>query len=170
MEVIILCLTVFFARIIDMSMGTFRTIVMVRGKVVLASLIGFAEAFLWFTVVRNALTSDVGGIWVALAFAAGFSIGALVGGKLAGVLIGQVLAIQVVTKCLDLAEKLRKAGFAVTALNVETSEFTDEKRLLLMLEVRKKNQTDVEAIIKECDDSAFITIKETRLVQNGLLK
>ena len=52
MELFILCLKVFFVRIIDVSMGTCRTIVTVKGKKLLASLIGFFEVFIWFIGVQ----------------------------------------------------------------------------------------------------------------------
>ena len=41
MSLIFLCLKIFFVRIIDVSLGTFRTIITVKGKAFYASIIGF---------------------------------------------------------------------------------------------------------------------------------
>ena len=43
MALLILCLKVFFVRIFDVSMGTLRTIITVKGKNLYASFIGFLE-------------------------------------------------------------------------------------------------------------------------------
>ena len=51
MELLILCLKVFLVRILDVSLGTMRTIVMVKGKTLIASLIGFVELLIWFLIV-----------------------------------------------------------------------------------------------------------------------
>lgn len=37
----ILCLKIFLVRILDVSLGTFRTILTVKGKTLYASLVGF---------------------------------------------------------------------------------------------------------------------------------
>ena len=40
-----LCVKIFFVRILDVSLGTLRTIITVKGKILVASLIGFIEMF-----------------------------------------------------------------------------------------------------------------------------
>ena len=52
---LVLCLTVFFGRIIDVSLGTIRTLFTVKGKRIIAATIGFIEATIWFLVVKEAL-------------------------------------------------------------------------------------------------------------------
>ena len=79
MELLFLCLKIFFVRIIDVSMGTFRTIVTVKGKRLVATSIGFVEAFIWFLVVKEALTTDIDSIFIALSYSAGFASGTFIG-------------------------------------------------------------------------------------------
>ena len=55
MELLLLCLKIFFCRIIDVSMASYRTVIMVKGKSKLASLIALVEGLIWFLVVREAL-------------------------------------------------------------------------------------------------------------------
>ena len=54
-ELLFLCIKVFFIRIIDVSMGTLRTIITVKGNRVVATIIAFFEALIWFLVVKEAL-------------------------------------------------------------------------------------------------------------------
>ena len=87
MEVLFLCLKIFFVRILDVTMGTFRTILTVKSKPVQACLIGFIEALIWFLVVKEALNTDSDSIFIALAYAGGFATGTYLGGKLSQKLI-----------------------------------------------------------------------------------
>ena len=66
-----LLLKIFFVRIVDVSLGTFRTILTVKGKRQYASMIGFIEVLIWFMIVREALNTDAGGIIIGIAYASG---------------------------------------------------------------------------------------------------
>ena len=66
MELAILVLKIFFVRIIDVSLGTARTIIMIKGKSFMASVIGFVEVFIWFMIVREALNTTESGIIIAI--------------------------------------------------------------------------------------------------------
>ena len=43
MDILFLCIKIFLVRIIDVTLGTLRTIITVKDKVFLASVIGFFE-------------------------------------------------------------------------------------------------------------------------------
>ena len=75
---ILLCLKIFFTRIIDVSLGTFRTIVLIKGRNILAGIIGFFEVFVWFVIVQEALNTSTS-IWVALFYSFGFAAGTIIG-------------------------------------------------------------------------------------------
>ena len=77
-----LCVKIFFVRILDVSLGTLRTIITVKGKILVASLIGFIEMFVWFSVVNEALNTDEKSIWIAIAYSLGFATGTYIGGIL----------------------------------------------------------------------------------------
>ena len=68
MELFILCIKIFFVRILDVSLGTLRTMITVKGKMFYASLIGFVEILIWFLIVREALNTDNTSIFVALSY------------------------------------------------------------------------------------------------------
>ena len=65
-------LLIMSVRVIDVSMGTIRTVL--EGKKI-GALIGFVEVLVWFLIVRRALTIDEPSLWIAVAYAGGFSIG-----------------------------------------------------------------------------------------------
>lgn len=67
----LLCVKIFFCRILDVSLSTVRTILSVRGKTLQATAIGFFETLVWFLIVREALASDAGGLALAVSYAGG---------------------------------------------------------------------------------------------------
>ena len=83
MTLLFMCLKIFVARLIDVSLGTFRTINTVKGKNFVASLIGMVEITVWFLVVKEALNTDNNSYWIVFSYALGFSVGTYIGGIIA---------------------------------------------------------------------------------------
>ena len=101
MELLLLCLKIFFCRILDVSLSTIRLVVIVKGKNIFAGLIGICEALIWFLIVREALTFQADSAlayWsIALSYAVGFASGTLVGCKLSEIFVGGNVNVQIVT-------------------------------------------------------------------------
>ena len=53
MELLVLCIKIFLVRILDVSLGTLRTMFVVKERRFLASIIGFIEALIWFLIVKK---------------------------------------------------------------------------------------------------------------------
>ena len=87
MGLFLLCLKIFFVRILDVSLGTVRTIVTIKGKTKLASMIGFVEVFIWFVIVKEALNTPETSIFIAIAYAAGYASGTAIGSIISDVFI-----------------------------------------------------------------------------------
>ena len=68
MITLFLCKKIFFVRIIDVSLGTIRTIMTVKNKRFIAAFIGFFEVLIWFLIVRKALDKNDSQILIALFF------------------------------------------------------------------------------------------------------
>jgi uncharacterized protein YebE (UPF0316 family) len=171
MVLFLLCIQVFCCRIVDVSLGTVRTIVTVKGKIGLASIIGFVEIFVWFVIVQAAISKGGTSLWGAISYASGFAAGTYVGGKLANRFIKGILDIQIVTSSKNekLVAAVRDAGFGVSVLNVNSSEFGDEK-YMLMIEIKGENLKKLEKIVYSIDPGAFVMAKEIKFIQNGFFK
>lgn len=171
MELLLLCIKVFCVRILDVSLGTTRTIVMVKGKTLIASLIGFFEVLIWFLVVKEALNTDINSIWIAVAYAGGFATGTFIGGSLSDKFIKGNYGVQVILSKNDnkVVNTLRKEGYAVSVIDVKGQDETNEK-YMLFIEIDKRKFEHLKSLIKELDSKAFIVVNETRMVQNGYFK
>ena len=168
MDILFLCLKIFFVRIIDVSLGTARTIIMVRGKGFVASIIGFFEVFVWFLIVREALNTTESGLFIAINYSLGFATGTYIGSIFSEKFIESNLSIEVITEKKELADKIRKKNYGVSVLNVNGQE--DVQKYMLVIEIKNKKLESLKKLIDELDKKAFVMIKETKLVQNGYFK
>lgn len=168
MELLLLCLKVFFARILDVSMGTFRTIITVKGKNFYASLVGFIEILIWFLIVKEVLNTDNNSIWIAISYSLGFATGTYLGGILSNKFISGNLTVQIITdNASKLVNTLRDEGYAVTVIDVKGKEETE--KFMLFIEINNKNLTHLQKLVKEIDYDAFMVVNETKYVQNGFI-
>ncbi len=168
MEIFILCVTILVCRVIDVALATIRSVFNIKGKKMIASVVGFTEALIWFLVVRQALDVQTGGIYVALAFSFGFAIGTYVGGLIVAKVDRGNIQVQIITSVANkqLIKILRDQGYAVTVVDVKKSEFSEEK-IMLFLEVMNNHFLAIKQIIQDVDEKAFIMVHESKTVING---
>ncbi len=76
--VILGALLIFGLRIVDVSIGTLRTLYMVRGDRLRAVLLAFCESLIWVLAISR-IISQVGETANLLAYACGFATGTFVG-------------------------------------------------------------------------------------------
>lgn len=165
---IILCLKVFFVRIIDVSLGTIRTMFTVKGKKGLASLIGFFEILIWFLIVKEALQIKEDSIFIAISYSLGFATGTYLGSTLSNILIRNKIAMQVFTNNKSLETYLRKNGYAVTV--IKCIGYNNSIKRMLNILINKDKEKDIRNMIKTLDQEAFIVEAETKYVENGYFK
>ena len=116
MNIFLVCLSIFMARIVDVSIGVVRTIVMVKGSTKKAAILAFFEVLVWYMAAREALNTQITSGWIAISYAAGYATGTYIGSILSKWLVKGTMNVQVITekgtkKNLDL---LRCHGYAVS--------------------------------------------------------
>lgn len=168
MNIISLCIKIFFFRIIDVSLGTFVTILTVKNKGLIATIIGFIDVMIWFLIVKEALNTNVESIWIAISYASGYAVGTYIGTYLSNKLINGKISVQVVTSNYNISNTLRSKGYAVSELDCKGKN--EDKKAMLFIEVDKKRLSHLNKIIKNFDKKAFIVVNETKLVENGFFR
>ncbi len=166
MEILIICIIIIAVRIVDVSLGTVRMVLIVRGNRRIGAMIGFIEVLIWFLVVRRALMVEEQSLWVAMSYAGGFSLGTFLGVKLEEILAIGNASIQVITKGIreDLVDVLRKNGFAVST--VVTKGIKNEN-LMLLIEVNRKRIKEAVQIVNEVTPDSFVTISDVKHIIGG---
>lgn len=175
MVILGLCAKIFFFRIIDVSMASFRTVIMVKGKSLLASIIALIEGLIWFLVVREALSFEANSfaetLYIALAYAGGFSMGTFVGTKIAEKFVDSLVQVQVVASSKDdsIVKAIQDAGYATTVILSEATSFSGEKYMFFS-EIKHSKLQEFKDLVYSLDSKAFIMVSETMHVFNGFIK
>ena len=166
MAIFLICIKIFFARIVDVCLGAFRTVNLVKGHRFAAATIAFVEALIWYLVVREVLTPTYESIFIPISYAGGFSIGTYFGTLLSSAFIKGYLTINVISEKIteEDVKLIKNEGFGVSILN------TTDNKLLLIIEIKNKRLDHLRKLIKEMDADAFMIINETKYVNNGFIK
>ena len=166
---LLLCIKIFLVRILDVSLGTIRTIITIKGKALIASIVGFFEILVWFLIVKEALNTTNSSIFIAISYSLGFAAGTYIGSILSDKFIKGTLRVQIITSKYEMIEKIRNENFAVSVVDVSGINEKNKKYMLLM-EINKNNLNEIKKIVKKVDSNAFIVANETKYVVNGYFK
>jgi uncharacterized protein YebE (UPF0316 family) len=109
-------LAVFSLRIVDVSLGTLRTIAVVEGRLKLSVLLGFFETLIWITAVAQVLTSVKSNPLILLAYCGGFAAGNAVGIQIDRRLALGVIVVRMFTSHAgaEIAAAIRRIGLKPT--------------------------------------------------------
>lgn len=163
MKTLLLCLEVFFARILDVSIGSVRTVYLIKQKNFIACILAFIELVIWFYVARETLTMNNISFVIVMSYALGYAIGTYIGGIINKYFIDGNLMILIFTKkdTIKIRNILKKSGYGISSITM-----SDDNNLLLV-EIRKKELKRLRELIKKIDKKAFVIVNETLEVQNG---
>ncbi|HEX5036852.1 MAG TPA: DUF5698 domain-containing protein, partial [bacterium] len=155
-EPILLPIAIFFARILDVSVGTVRIVMVARGHKIGASLLGFVECLLW-TLAVSQLLADMRDPIRYLAFAAGFATGNYVGLKIEERIALGLAVIRVITRqgTAALSEALRNSGFGLTLVDGTGRE---GKVDIIFSIVKRKRLQGFVAVLNRMDPNAFYSV------------
>lgn len=162
-------LLIFFAKIIEVAIGTLRIILISKSYRKLGTALALIEIILWVFIasgVINGITeSPMKGIVYSFGFAAGVFVGSLIEQKLA---FGKVL-IQTITDFnygKAITKHLRGLGYGVTTIDAVGK---DEKRMILMIYANRKNAVSVIASIRQIHPKAMIVSNDISNVTGGYI-
>lgn len=165
------CISIFSARVVDVSLGTLRTVYTVKGKQLIAGIIAFFEVFIWFLVAREALNTKIDSLLIPISYALGYATGTMIGTFISNNFVSGLVLLQVTTKKGNkkLINKIRSLGYGVSIVPL-SNEADSIKKEMLFIETTKKTSKALVKEIKKIDPSAFIIANETKYVQNGYIK
>ena len=170
MELFLLCLKIFFARIIDVTLGTLRMIHTVKGKTLTAGIIAFIEVFIWFIIAREALNNAVSSIWIAVAYSGGYASGTILGSFISNKFINSIISVEVITNKAtpENIEKIKQEGFGVSV--VDTKDKEEQDKAILFITLNSRRLEELKRILRHVDRQAFMVVNESKVVQNGYIK
>ena len=147
-------------RMTDVTIGTFRTILIVQARKYYAAIAGFFEVLIWINVMRyvvNNMDSNINLVMYALGFALGNLLGITLEEKVA---LGYV-QLNIISKksAGEIASKLRRSKYGVTLLPAEG--VNGEVRVLVLI-IKRRDQKNVIKLIEKIDPDCFISVQHSR--------
>jgi uncharacterized protein YebE (UPF0316 family) len=168
LESLLAGLFVFAMRLIDMSLDTVRLLFVMRGRKLLAGLIGAVQATVFILAVSAVLRGELN-VWTVTGYALGFGAGVIVGMMAEErMAIGfGIFRVYSPARGMAIAQALREAGHAATEF---TAQGKDGVVTVVNCIVARKDVAKVRALIEQADPAAFITLDEARPLQRGYFR
>lgn len=165
MSVFVQALFIFLARITDVSIGTLRTILLVKGNRRIAAVLGFFEVMIYLIVLGN-VVGNLNKPILIIAYCLGYASGNIIGGKIEERLsLGRVSAeIIVKENYQDVVKVLRDEGFGVTIFEGMGLE---GKSYLLNIALERKQIAKLNKVVSKINPQAFITVTDVRSSVGG---
>jgi uncharacterized protein YebE (UPF0316 family) len=164
-EALLLAAIIFALRALNQSMDTIRILVMMRGRKLVAWLLGFTQSVI-FILTLGRVINDLDNLLNIFVYAAGFASGNVFGIWLEGRLAFGYFNVRIVSprRGTTIVERLREEGYAVTEIPARGK---DGAVSLLNASVRRRDVHKIRKIVEEVDENAFITGEEMRPLLRG---
>ncbi len=158
--VILFSLGIVLARIVDVSMATIRTLMIVQGRRTIALTLGFFEILIWIGVVSGVITHASEQPLYAVAYALGFALGNYVGMTIERKLALGNQVVRIITRQgPELAQALREAGMRVTQFDGYGRDGPVQE---LFVEVLRRQAPGVVEKARALDSRCYYTIDDIR--------
>ncbi len=160
-------LFIFFARITDVSLGTIRMILIVRGDKWPAAIIGFIEIMV-YTLALGMVVGALSDPLKLTVFCLGFSLGVIVGSVIEERLALGYRGVQVIIDrdhCY-IVEELREQGFPVTTWEAEGKL---GPKMVLSMVLKRQLARKVTTYITEREPGAFVVFMEPKHFRGGYI-
>lgn len=155
-------LFIFFARILDVSLGTLRIMFVSKGFRGKATMLGFVEVLIWIVIVAQ-IFSNLDNWLNYVAFAAGFATGNFVGMYIEEKMkMGiQIFRIIVGENSESLIDALKEENFRVTTLDGE-GKYGPVKVIFTV--AKRKRWHHLSNVVNEHAPNAFYSVEDVKHV------
>jgi uncharacterized protein YebE (UPF0316 family) len=160
LELFFSALLIFAMRLADVSLGTLRIVMLVRGKRGWAGVLGFFESLIWVLAAREVLGNLDEPVKI-VAYAGGYAAGTMLGSTIERWLaMGSVLVrIVAPVESPHAYEALQDAGYPTTVLNGEGRD--GAVRVAFSVLPRRDSRHALDLVARVNPD-AFVTIEDAR--------
>ncbi|MDD4657722.1 MAG: DUF2179 domain-containing protein [Eubacteriales bacterium] len=164
-DIILTGIFIFFARVADVSLGTLRMLMLVKGRRLPSAVIGFFEVII-YVLALGRVVNQLDRWEYLLVYALGFAIGNILGIALEErMALGYVGAEVVVEANSDsLINLLRENGFGVT---VTEGWGKDGPKDILTVIMERKLMPKLMDLVNEHDGHSFTIVMDARKTMGG---
>lgn len=165
---IIVCFIVCFAKIIEITIQSLKTCMMVKGQRFNAACLGFIECIIWGLVISTIISTLGDNILLLLFYCGGYAIGLFLGSTIEGkIALGtsniQLIANDDSTKLITDYLKTQNRGYTV----FEGHGSVDKMNMIFIVMARKEVPSQLKNIKKLCGNKVFVVASEVSKYAGG---
>lgn len=157
---------IFISRVMDVSIGTIRIVMVSKGHKLWAPFLGFFEILIWLVAISR-IFQNLDNWMCYISYAAGFATGNYVGLCIEEKLAVGIVKIQIITRhsAKQLIENLISAGYGITHHGAQGS--TEAVSIIYSIVNRKEIQK-VQNIVTKTNPMAFYSVEDIKSVNQGI--
>ncbi len=165
---ILVCLIICAAKIIEITIQSLKTCMMVKGQRVKAAVLGFVECAIWGLVISTIISTLGDNLLLLLFYCIGYATGLFLGSTIENkIALGtsnlELIANDDSTK--KIVAYLKKNGRGYTVLDGYGS--TDKMNMIFIVLPRRDMNKVLREIRKECDNKVFVVASDVSKYAGG---
>ena len=165
---IVVCLIVCAAKIIEISIQSLKTCMMVKGQRLKAAMLGFVECMIWGLVISTIISTLGDNLFLLLFYCVGYATGLFLGSTIEGkIALGtsnlQLIANDENTKLIIAYLRQNKRGYTVFG----GQGSTDKMNMILIVLPRREMKRVLKEIRKLCNNRVFVVASDVSKYAGG---
>ena len=165
---IAVCLIVCCAKIVEISIQSLKTCMMVKGQRLKAAGLGFVECMIWGLVLSTIISTLGDNLLLLLFYCGGYATGLFLGSTIEGkIALGtsnlQLIANDENTKLIIAYLRYNKRGYTVFS----GQGSTDKMNMILIVLARRDMKRVLRDIRKLCDNRVFVVASDVSKYAGG---
>ncbi|MDR0601925.1 MAG: DUF5698 domain-containing protein [Treponema sp.] len=160
---------ILISKIVEVSLGTVRTILINKGYRREGTILSFFEIILWTFVASRVIMGISDAPIKGIVYSVGFSLGIYIGSRIENFIgMGKVLIQAIISKenSEDMTGLLRSRGYAVTTMEARGR---DSEKTVLMIFANRKGKEEIIREIRALDRGAMIITNDVSTLQGGTI-
>ncbi len=165
---IAVCFIVCAAKIIEISIQSLKTCMMVKGQRLKAAVLGFVECAVWGLVISTIIGTLGDNLFLLLFYCVGYATGLFLGSTIENKIALGTSNLEIIANAEN-TEKiiayLKKRNMGYTVLEGYGSK--DKMNMIFIVLARKEAGKVLKELRRECDNKLFVSVSEVSKYAGG---
>ena len=165
---ILVCIIVCCAKIVEISIQSLKTCMMVKGQRLKAAALGFIECLIWGLVISTIISTLGDNYLLLLFYCFGYAVGLFLGSTIEGKIAIGTSSIELIANDENtelLTTYLKEKNMGYTVFDGRGSK--DKMNMIFIVLARKETPKVLKDIRKICDKKVFIVASEVSKYAGG---
>ena len=165
---IVVCIIVCIAKIVEISIQSLKTVMMVKGQRLNAALLGFVECLIWGLAISTIISTLGDNYLLLLFYCFGYAVGLFLGSTIENKIALGTSNLELIANdesTQKITEYLKENGRGFTVFEGHGS--TDKMNMIFIVLPRKETPKVLKSIRKACDNKVFVVASEVSKYAGG---